>query len=390
MIFLVFAPDPPPPSPLPPVDHDDILYPEFERAFYRTPPDLASLTDAEIASRRARTPQSTFSLSPPHLTPSLPRLSNPLPNPRRVRQARGPGHPRRRPGRPPGPHLPLRAVRLRRPPPPPPQAARLRGAHGGAGAGAAGCAVGQRRAVRGENRQREDAGLPPPPRPSRPGARFSSCTLSPAFRLLFACFRMPAPRTERHRSTGVSRMRFERGRTPPVRTTPRSNFEQDQEELARGEGPIGLVLAPARELAQQVRPSSPSPPPAAAAAAPALLAPRHASSFSPAFFFGGCANNPCVVPPGSHRGCPYRAAVAPQIHIEARKIAKIYSLRVAGAYGGADKTQQFKDFKAGAEARRAARSLALPMNHAPAFFSFPPLSLHGRLLAGSARRLPAP
>lgn len=40
-------------SPLPSVDHEDILYPEFERTFYRTPADLAALSADEVAARRA-------------------------------------------------------------------------------------------------------------------------------------------------------------------------------------------------------------------------------------------------------------------------------------------------------------------------------------------------
>ncbi|CAG8739342.1 7725_t:CDS:2, partial [Acaulospora morrowiae] len=60
----------------------------------------------------------------------------------------------------------------------------------------------------------------------------------------------------------------------------------DQEELKKGEGPIGLILAPTRELASQ-------------------------------------------------------------IYIEAKKFAKSYGLRVAAVYGGASKMDQFKELKPG-------------------------------------------
>ncbi|CAG8551778.1 11660_t:CDS:10 [Ambispora leptoticha] len=60
----------------------------------------------------------------------------------------------------------------------------------------------------------------------------------------------------------------------------------DQEELDKGEGPIGLILAPTRELANQ-------------------------------------------------------------IYIEAKKFAKSYSLRVAAVYGGASKMDQFKELRSG-------------------------------------------
>ncbi|CAG8582827.1 27820_t:CDS:10, partial [Racocetra persica] len=60
----------------------------------------------------------------------------------------------------------------------------------------------------------------------------------------------------------------------------------DQEELQKGEGPIGLILAPTRELASQ-------------------------------------------------------------IYIEAKKFAKSYGLRVAAVYGGASKMDQFKELRPG-------------------------------------------
>lgn len=60
----------------------------------------------------------------------------------------------------------------------------------------------------------------------------------------------------------------------------------DQEELSKGDGPIGLILAPTRELATQ-------------------------------------------------------------IYSEAKKFAKAYGLRVAAVYGGASKMQQFKDLRSG-------------------------------------------
>jgi ATP-dependent RNA helicase DDX42 len=60
----------------------------------------------------------------------------------------------------------------------------------------------------------------------------------------------------------------------------------DQEELQKGDGPIGLVLAPTREL--------------------------------------------CV-----------------QIYHEAKKFAKAYSIEVTAIYGGASKTNQFKELRKG-------------------------------------------
>lgn len=60
----------------------------------------------------------------------------------------------------------------------------------------------------------------------------------------------------------------------------------DQEELEKGDGPIGIVLAPTREL---------------------------------------CA----------------------QIYHEAKKFAKAYSIQVTAVYGGASKTEQFKELRKG-------------------------------------------
>jgi len=63
---------------------------------------------------------------------------------------------------------------------------------------------------------------------------------------------------------------------------------QDQPELEKGEGPIGIVAAPTRELAEQ-------------------------------------------------------------IHKEARKFGKPYGMRVAAGIGGLSKFEQFKDLKSGAD-----------------------------------------
>ena len=64
----------------------------------------------------------------------------------------------------------------------------------------------------------------------------------------------------------------------------------DQPELEKGEGPIGVVVAPTRELSEQ-------------------------------------------------------------IHKEARRFSKPYNLRVAAAFGGLSKYEQFKDLKGGSEVR---------------------------------------
>lgn len=64
----------------------------------------------------------------------------------------------------------------------------------------------------------------------------------------------------------------------------------DQRELGRGEGPIALIVAPTHELAAQ-------------------------------------------------------------IHAEARRLGRVYDLRVCAAFGGLNKHQQFKELKAGAEVR---------------------------------------
>lgn len=64
----------------------------------------------------------------------------------------------------------------------------------------------------------------------------------------------------------------------------------DQPELEKGEGPIGIIVAPTRELAEQ-------------------------------------------------------------IHKETRRFSKPYNLRVCAAFGGLSKHDQFKDLKAGAEVR---------------------------------------
>ena len=63
---------------------------------------------------------------------------------------------------------------------------------------------------------------------------------------------------------------------------------QDQPELEKGAGPIGVVAAPTRELAEQ-------------------------------------------------------------IHKEARKFGKPYGMRIAAGIGGLSKYEQFKDLKAGAD-----------------------------------------
>ena len=64
----------------------------------------------------------------------------------------------------------------------------------------------------------------------------------------------------------------------------------DQPELEKGEGPIGIIVAPTRELSEQ-------------------------------------------------------------IHKETRRFSKPYNLRVCAAFGGLSKHDQFKDLKAGAEVR---------------------------------------
>ena len=64
----------------------------------------------------------------------------------------------------------------------------------------------------------------------------------------------------------------------------------DQPELEKGEGPIAIVVAPTRELSEQ-------------------------------------------------------------IHKESRRFSKPYNLRICAAFGGLSKYEQFKDLKAGAEVR---------------------------------------
>lgn len=64
----------------------------------------------------------------------------------------------------------------------------------------------------------------------------------------------------------------------------------DQPEVTKGQGPVGLVLAPTRELAEQ-------------------------------------------------------------IHKEARRFGKVYDFRVAAAFGGLSKYEQVKELKAGTEVR---------------------------------------
>ena len=62
----------------------------------------------------------------------------------------------------------------------------------------------------------------------------------------------------------------------------------DQPELQNGEGPIGIIVAPTRELSEQ-------------------------------------------------------------IHKEARRFSKPYNLRICAAFGGLSKYEQFKDLKGGSE-----------------------------------------
>lgn len=66
---------------------------------------------------------------------------------------------------------------------------------------------------------------------------------------------------------------------------------QDQAELDKGEGPIGVIVAPTRELAEQ-------------------------------------------------------------IHREARRFGKPFGMRIAAGIGGLSKLEQFKDLKAGSDVRR--------------------------------------
>ena len=75
----------------------------------------------------------------------------------------------------------------------------------------------------------------------------------------------------------------------------------DQPELEKGAGPIGIIAAPTRELAEQ-------------------------------------------------------------IHKESRKFAKPYNLRICAAFGGLSKYEQFKDLKGGSEVKHA--SLELPLHPA--------------------------
>ena len=72
----------------------------------------------------------------------------------------------------------------------------------------------------------------------------------------------------------------------------------DQPELEKGAGPIGIIAAPTRELAEQ-------------------------------------------------------------IHQEARRMSKAYDLRICAAFGGLSKYEQFKDLKAGSEVSHAIRPLGL-------------------------------
>ena len=81
----------------------------------------------------------------------------------------------------------------------------------------------------------------------------------------------------------------------------------DQPELEKGEGPIGTIVAPTRELSEQ-------------------------------------------------------------IHKEARKFGRPYNLRICAAFGGLSKYEQFKELKAGAEVRLSRQTL-LPAQSSPALDS---------------------
>ena len=72
----------------------------------------------------------------------------------------------------------------------------------------------------------------------------------------------------------------------------------DQPELEKGGGPIAIIVAPTRELSEQ-------------------------------------------------------------IHKESRRFSKPYNLRVCAAFGGLSKYEQFKDLKAGAEVRLHEQALAV-------------------------------
>ena len=179
------------------MDHDDILYSDFERCFYAAPPDLAALSEADVALRRAALD---------------------------VRVLGG------------GPAVALAPV------------ARF---------GQCGFDAEVLRALRARGFESPTA------------VQAAALPVVLSGRDVLAC----AP-------TGS-------GKTLAY-LLPALPHVLDQEELAKGEGPIALVLAPARELAAQI------------------LA-------------------------------------------EARRLARPYGLRCAGAFGGASKLEQFRDWRAGAE-----------------------------------------
>lgn len=95
----------------------------------------------------------------------------------------------------------------------------------------------------------------------------------------------------------------------------------DQPELEKGAGPIGVIAAPTRELAEQ-------------------------------------------------------------IHKEARKLAKPYNLRICAAFGGLSKYEQFKDLKGGSEVPRSHFQHSLLSNLSISFEAV--LVNRGQILAGSS------
>lgn len=103
--------------------------------------------------------------------------------------------------------------------------------------------------------------------------------------LLCWCQLEPAKRTVASLSQGIAKTGS--GKTAAF-LIPMFVHIQDQPELEKGEGPIGVVAAPTRELAEQ-------------------------------------------------------------IHKEARRFGKPYNMRIATGIGGLSKYEQFKDLKAGAD-----------------------------------------
>jgi len=123
----------------------------------------------------------------------------------------------------------------------------------------------------------------------------------------------------------------------------------DQRELERGEGPIALVAAPTRELAEQIHREA-----RCAVAVGRALPPLDASSALRARASGERGASPTALRPPRHAPAdaslpPSSPPPPPPRPAPRSKFCKPYGLRAVAAFGGLSKSEQFKALRGGAE-----------------------------------------